>query len=79
VLKQIENIEQEVSEPQMAILESIANVNLFLAGTGSGKTHLGGILAINFIKQFPEVRGAIFANTFDQLNTSTLFRIRDKM
>jgi hypothetical protein len=77
VLKQIENIEQEVSEPQMAILESIANVNLFLAGTGSGKTHLGGILAINFIKQFPEVRGAIFANTFDQLNTSTLFRIRE--
>jgi len=72
-----EQIEQIISEPQMAILESTANVNLFLAGTGSGKTFLGGILSINFIKQFPEVRGAIFANTFDQLNTSTLFRIRE--
>lgn len=73
----METIEQIISLPQMAILESTANVNLFLAGTGSGKTFLGGIISINFIKEFPEVRGAIFANTFDQLNTSTLFRIRE--
>jgi hypothetical protein len=50
---------------------------IYSAGTGSGKTFLGGILSIRFITEFPEVRGAIFANTFDQLNTSTLFRIRE--
>jgi hypothetical protein len=72
-----ETITQIISEPQMSILASTASNNLFLAGTGSGKTFLGGILSINFIQQFPEVRGAIFANTFDQLNTSTLFRIRE--
>ena len=71
------DIEQIISDPQMAILESTASVNLFLAGTGSGKTFLGGILSINFIKEFPQVRGFICANTFDQLNTSTLFRIRE--
>ena len=73
----MEVIEQIISEPQMAILTSTANNNLFLAGTGAGKTFLGGMISINFIKQFPEVRGAIFSNTFDQLNTSTLFRIRE--
>jgi hypothetical protein len=72
-----EVIEQIISEPQMSILTSTANNNLFLAGTGSGKTFLGGILSFNFIQEFPESRGAIFANTFDQLNTSTLFRIRE--
>ena len=61
----------------MSILSSTATTNLFLAGTGSGKTFLGGMLSINFIKEFPEVRGFICANTFDQLNTSTLFRIRE--
>ena len=68
---------QELSDPQLAILESTASINLFLAGTGSGKTYLAGAISINFIKKFPEVRGAIFANTYDQLNTSTLFRIRE--
>lgn len=72
-----ETIEQTISHPQAAILESTASLNLFLAGTGSGKTHLGGILAARFILEFPGVRGGIFANTYDQLNTSTLFRIRE--
>lgn len=68
---------QIISKPQMSILESTASNNLFMAGTGSGKTFLGGIISIRLIKQFPEVRGFICANTFDQLNTSTLFRIRE--
>lgn len=72
-----ETIEQIISEPQMSILTSTAGNNLFLAGTGSGKTFLGGMISVNFIKNFPESRGAIFSNTFDQLNTSTLFRIRE--
>ena len=72
-----ETIEQIISEPQMAVLSSVAAVNLFLSGTGAGKTFLGGMISIDLINQFPEVRGAIFSNTFDQLNTATLFRIRE--
>jgi hypothetical protein len=68
---------QETSKPQKAILQSTAGLNLFMTGTGGGKTFVGGILSYNFVKHFPEVRGGIFANTFDQLNTSTLFRIRE--
>ena len=70
-------VTQILSRPQMSILQSTAGINLFLAGTGSGKTFLGGVISINFITKFPEARGAIFANTFDQLNSSTLFRIRE--
>jgi hypothetical protein len=70
-------VTQILSKPQMSILKSTAGINLFLAGTGSGKTFLGGVLSINFITKFPEARGAIFANTFGQLNTSTLFRVRE--
>jgi len=73
----MEVIEKVVSDPQLAVLQSTADLNLFLAGTGSGKTFLGGALSQRFITDFPEVRGAIFANTFDQLNTSSLFRIRE--
>ena len=72
-----EVIEQEVSEPQLAIFESTATINLFLAGVGSGKTYLDGLLSKQLISKFPSVRGGIFANTYDQLNTSTLFRIRE--
>lgn len=70
-------IDQSISFPQASILNSTASLNLFLAGTGSGKTYLGGIISSSFVNEFPEVRGGIFANTFDQLNTSTLFRIRE--
>lgn len=70
-------IEQTISNPQGEILESTAPINLFLAGTGSGKTHLAGIITRKFIAEFPHVRGFIAANTYDQLNTSTLFRIRE--
>ena len=35
-----EVIEQIISEPQMAIFQSTATINLFLAGVGSGKTPL---------------------------------------
>jgi hypothetical protein len=70
-------IEQIISLPQMAILTSVARINLFLAGVGSGKTFLDGAISRNLISRFPEVRGFIAANTYDQLNTSTLFRIRE--
>jgi type II secretory ATPase GspE/PulE/Tfp pilus assembly ATPase PilB-like protein len=46
-------VTQILSKPQMSILQSTAGINLFLAGTGSGKTFLGGVLSINFITKFP--------------------------
>lgn len=70
-------IEQIVSAPQKAILKSIAPINLFLAGVGSGKTHLLGIKTYQLIRRFPKVRGFIGANTYLQLEQSTLFRIRE--
>jgi len=70
-------ITQKISEPQRAILKSTASLNLFLAGVGSGKTHVGGIISYRFIKKFPKVRGFIGANTYLQLTQSTLFRIRE--
>jgi len=70
-------IEQILSDPQMDIFESTANINLFLAGVGSGKTYLDGLITRRFISDFPEVRGFIAANTYLQLEQSTLFRIRE--
>ncbi|MCK9281543.1 MAG: hypothetical protein M0P71_13035 [Melioribacteraceae bacterium] len=70
-------IEQIISEPQMKVLSSTARNNLFLSGVGAGKTFLGGVISRRFISSFPEARGFVAANSYDQLNTSTLFRIRE--
>lgn len=70
-------IEQEISRPQAEILQSKASINLFLSGVGAGKTHTAGIVTRKMISDFPHVRGFIGANTYDQLNTSTLLRIRE--
>lgn len=66
-----------VSRPQLEILRSDKQVNLFLAGVGSGKTFLDGIISYRNIRKYPAVRGFIGANTYDQLNTSTMYRIRE--
>lgn len=50
---------------------------MFLAGVGSGKTHLDGIISNFFIQNFPGAFGFIGANTYNQLNTSTMLRIRE--
>ncbi len=70
-------IEQEISRPQAEILQSKASINLFLSGMGAGKTHCAGIVTRRMISDFPHVRGFIGANTYDQLNTATLLRIRE--
>lgn len=64
------------SKPQYDILVSEKAVNLFLAGQGSGKTHIAGIVSGNLIIKYPKVHGFIGANTYTQLSDSTLFRIR---
>jgi hypothetical protein len=58
------------------VIESRKQVNLFLAGQGSGKTHIAGIMSAILITNFPKVHGFIGANTHMQLSDSTLFRIR---
>lgn len=65
-----------LSRPQSEIITSCQKINLFLAGMGSGKTHLSGVLSYNFISNYPTVKGFIGANTYDQLNTSTLYRVK---
>lgn len=66
-----------LSAPQEYIFNSPQKINLFMGGTGSGKTYLDGIISANFVKNYSTVYGFIGANTYDQLNTSTLKRIRD--
>jgi hypothetical protein len=65
------------STPQMEVIESDSDITLFLAGVGSGKSHTAGLISYRNIQQYPKCRGFIGANTYDQLNTSTMFRIRE--
>lgn len=70
-------IEFKPTKPQLAILTSTAQYNLFMAGNGSGKTAIMAVVALNFISNFKTIRGFIGANTHDQLNRATLFRIKE--
>jgi len=64
------------SKPQEYIITTTQSINLFLAGVGSGKTHIIGFLSAYFLQNFPHVPGFIGANTYMQLSQSTLFRVR---
>jgi hypothetical protein len=66
-----------LSKPQSDIFYSRQQVNLFMAGQGSGKTFIMGVISAFFMSHFPDARGLIAANTYDQLNRSTMFRIRE--
>lgn len=63
------------SAPQYDILTSSRPYNLFMAGYGSGKTHLLSVIAYYFIYRFPQVRGFIGANTYQQLSQSTMRQV----
>lgn len=65
-------IELEFSDPQLEIIESTAQINLFHAGVGSGKTFIIGARNAIYALQYPHVRGFIGANTYQQLAKSTL-------
>ncbi len=67
----------KLSLPQYELFKSTKQIRLLLAGNAFGKTFLEGVLTYNLIQQFPNVKGFIGANTYDQLNTSTFFRIRE--
>lgn len=63
------------SLPQEYIITTTQMICLFLAGVGSGKTHIIGFLSGYLIQNFPTVFGFIGANTYMQLSQSTLFRV----
>lgn len=65
-----------LSKPQAAIYNSDKRITLFLAGVGSGKSHIGGCLSYKYISNYPNAKGFIGANTYSQLNTATMERIR---
>ena len=69
--------EQKLSTPQAHIYNSEQQANLYLGGQGSGKTFIGGGISGKHVFNDPHVRGMICANTYMQLNDSTLFRIRE--
>ena len=68
-------IEVTLSAPQGEVFESRSQITLFLAGIGSGKSHLAGLISYDFISKYPKAKGFIAANTHNQLNTSTLSRV----
>ncbi len=63
------------ADPQMEILESTAQRNLMHCGVGSGKSHVIGLLSLDYASKNPEVRGFIGANSYSQLTKSTLDRV----
>lgn len=70
--KSVDELCLTMSRPQASIMRSSANINLFLAGQGSGKTHTLANRAYYYISNFPKSKGFIAANTDMQLSDSTL-------
>jgi len=64
-----------VSGPQHEIIASTKELNLFLGGVGSGKSHTMGIKSANYVINFPDALGLITTNTYQQLSHSTLVRV----
>lgn len=73
----IKEAEINVSAPQEKVLQTLANLILFMAGVGSGKSHIIALLAADIIKNNPELIQFIGANTYQQLSKSTLKRVFD--
>ena len=67
----------DLSKPQLAVLTSFAQRVLFMAGVGSGKSYVAAPIIINFMRNYPYLKGFIGANTYNQLSKSTLARIFD--
>lgn len=67
-----ESVILKLSRPQYDVLTSTAERTLNLAGQGSGKTFIIGLLSYYFVSEIPAAVGMIAANTFGQLSDSTL-------
>lgn len=73
--KQKENIiEKEVylSTPQIKVLRSRTSLTLNMAGQRAGKSFLIGFKSGYYISNFPKMKGMIAANTYKQLEQSTM-------
>lgn len=66
-----------LSEPQEAVYNSRKPLVLNMAGQGGGKTEMIPIIAAQFILRFPQIKGFIGANTFDQLAQATINKTTD--
>lgn len=64
-----------VSAPQNEILVSTKQRILALAGQGGGKSHMAGLISADFVINYPQAKGFIGANTYQQLSKSTLDRV----
>ena len=65
----------EISDPQIALLNSRKSFKLDLAGQGAGKSVLIALDSGMMISKFPLANGFIAANTHEQLSTATLRQV----
>ena len=63
-----------LSEPQAAVYYARSPLILDMAGQGGGKTELISVLAAELILRFPQIKGFIAANTYNQLSQTTLIK-----
>lgn len=75
--QQIQVNKIELSEPQYQVMEARSPIILNMAGQGSGKSALIGMLTGVFVVDYPQVLGFIAANTDMQVTQSTLSRVFD--
>lgn len=77
IVDELKEKEIDLSLPQIEVLNSFVQRCLFMAGVGSGKSYVAAPIIINFARNYPNLRGFIGANTYNQLSKSTLSRIFD--
>lgn len=70
-----DDIIEELSQPQEAVIGSRSSITLDMAGQGSGKSRNIGYDSGMMITEFSEARGFIAANTDTQLTQSTLLAV----
>ena len=68
-------VQISVTKPQEVILRSVKKINVFLSGTGGGKTHELGVNSMKYCINYPWFRQILCANTYKQLSDSTLFQV----
>lgn len=62
----------ELSTPQIKVLRSRTTLTLNMAGQRAGKSFLIGFKTGYFVSNFPKMKGMIAANTYKQLEQSTM-------
>lgn len=70
--REVKKIDVELSEPQNEVMQARTSIIANIAGQGAGKTLLIGLVVGIMVTQFPEAKGFIGANTYEQLSSSTL-------